>query len=124
MKRLIAAFLLLTSTASAIPLSTPDLQALPSTTTNGTAPTLSTCGTTPSIVGNDVAGTVTMGTAGPTACTLTFANAFTNAPHCVVVARDALILAHVTASSTTAVTFTATAACTSCVLDYICLGHK
>lgn len=52
--------------------------------TTGSPPTLSSCGTSPAISGTDVAGEVTMGTAAPTGCTITFANPYTNAPWCVV----------------------------------------
>lgn len=50
----------------------------------GTAPTLSSCGTSPTITGNDERFTITMGTGGATSCTVTFASAFTNTPVCSV----------------------------------------
>lgn len=52
--------------------------------TTGAAPTLSGGGTSPSINGTDVAGTVTFGTSAPASVTITFAVAYTNAPFCVV----------------------------------------
>ena len=51
---------------------------------HGTAPTISTCGTSPSVVGNDNAFTITVGTGTTTACTATFASAWTNVPQCNV----------------------------------------
>ncbi|HSV26235.1 MAG TPA: hypothetical protein VLJ17_24825 [Xanthobacteraceae bacterium] len=50
----------------------------------GAAPTLTSCGTSPSVSGSDVSGTITMGTGSPTGCTATFAQAYLNAPNCVV----------------------------------------
>lgn len=75
--------------------------------TYGTAPTLSTCGTSPSISGNDMSGKVTLGTGGPTGCTLTFANAYGTAPACNI-NYDGIRLLTVTTTTTT-LTFTATA---------------
>ncbi len=50
-----------------------------------TAATVATCGTSPGAVsGNDIAGRVTIGTSASGACTITFANAYTTAPHCDV----------------------------------------
>jgi hypothetical protein len=48
-----------------------------------TAPALTSCGTSPAIIGTDLAGTVTMGTGTPTGCVITFNSAKTAAPHCV-----------------------------------------
>ena len=53
---------------------------------SGTAATVGTCGTSPSITGNDTKGVITIGTASPTACTITFASAYTSTPVCVVTA--------------------------------------
>lgn len=46
----------------------------------GTAPAPSTCGTSPSVSGNDVRGTVTIGSGTVTACTVTFHAAYDSAP--------------------------------------------
>ena len=54
---------------------------------SGTAASLGTCGTSPSITGNDTRGVVTLGTAGPTACTIIFAAAYGTAPYCVITPR-------------------------------------
>ena len=48
------------------------------------APGISACGSSPSIVGTDTAGEVTMGTGSPTTCVITFNVAYTSAPFCVV----------------------------------------
>lgn len=47
-------------------------------------PTLTVCGTTPTISGTDTAGQITVGTSGGTGCTLTFSKAWALAPYCVV----------------------------------------
>ena len=52
--------------------------------TSGSAPALTSCGTSPTIAGTDTAGLVTMGTASPTGCVITFASAYTTAPYCNV----------------------------------------
>lgn len=55
---------------------------------SGVTPTVSTgaadCGTGPTIVGNDTVGRVTVGTSASGTCTVTFYQAFTNPPICVV----------------------------------------
>lgn len=93
---------------------------------SGTVPAVSSCGTSPSMDGNstDFAGTINTGSASPTACTLTFANAFLTVPVCVV--SDDLQTAEpaVTARSTTAITVTLGAALNSGHLFYICVGQK
>jgi hypothetical protein len=49
---------------------------------HGTAYTVSGCGASPTIVGNDVSGRITIGSSPTSACTVTFANHWTNAPTC------------------------------------------
>jgi len=53
---------------------------------SGTAPTVGTCGTSPSITGTDTRGQVTFGTGAPTACTISFATAYTTTPYCMAMA--------------------------------------
>lgn len=52
----------------------------------GSAPSLTTCGTAPTITGTDFAFTLTTGSTG-TSCIVTFANAFGAAPVCVLTAN-------------------------------------
>lgn len=52
--------------------------------TGAVAPALTSCGTTPAIAGNDVAGTITMGTGTPTGCVITFNTAYVSTPTCSV----------------------------------------
>ena len=84
------------------------------TTYQGTSPTITAGGgTSPSIVGKDQAFTVTIGTGGvATSFTVTFANAFTNAPPSVA-CSDTDIVALKVVSTTTTVAVTATAAFTA-----------
>lgn len=53
-----------------------------------TSPALTSCGTSPAIVGTDVAGKITTGSAATT-CTATFAVAYATAPFCVVSTQGA-----------------------------------
>lgn len=86
-----------------------------------TAPTLSSCGTSPSVVGSLVSGTVTMGTGAPTGCVITFSTAFSAAPHCTVTWRATPLATQTYTVSTTAITTTQTAT-SSNLLDYTCSG--
>ncbi len=92
----------------------------------GTAPTISSCGTSPSVVGNDARGTVTMGTGTVTSCTVTFSAGYTtNAPACTLgsqmTARGDLVFS---AKSTTAFTMTSVSGANMATgkFDYICDG--
>lgn len=75
----------------------------------GSTPVLTNCGTSPAIVGTDLAGTVTMGTASPTGCTITFANPYTNTPHCNVQWQATPLASQSYALSPTAISLTQTA---------------
>ncbi len=98
--------------------------------TTGTDPTLSSCGTSPSIIGSDTAGTVTIGTGGVVSdCTITFATAYTtNAPACVVTSRmsGTSIGLYISAASTSAITVSKDAGSgpfpASGVFSYHCIG--
>jgi hypothetical protein len=84
----------------------------------GSAPALTSCGTSPSIEGSDLSGTVTMGTGSPTGCVITFNVAYTGAPRCTVSWRVNLASMQYSVS-TSAITLTQTAT-SSNVVDYIC----
>lgn len=90
--------------------------------TTGTAPALTSCGTSPTIVGTDSVGTVTTGTGTPTGCVITFAAAYAAAPYCVVAWRTN-IASMIYAISTTAITLTQTAT-DSTVVDYMCVARS
>lgn len=84
----------------------------------GSAPVLSSCGTSPAISGTDIAGTVTMGTASPTGCTITFATTYGSAPDCTVTWQSQ-ITSRAYAISATAITLTQTAT-SSNLVNYDC----
>jgi hypothetical protein len=94
----------------------------------GADPTLSSCGTSPTIIGSDGAGTVTIGTGGSaTDCTITFATTWTtNAPACTLTSRmSARTDLYISAASTTAITVSNAAAAAwpaSGVFSYQCVG--
>lgn len=75
--------------------------------TGGSTPTVSSCGTGPSVSGNDTAGTVTVGSGVVTACTITFAAPRANTPRVVgvVTGGGVNIAGGYSSKSTTAVTF-------------------
>lgn len=89
-------------------------------TGQGSAPALTACGTTPAITGTDFSGTVTMGTGSPTGCVITFASAFTSAPHCAVTWQTNIASMQYTVS-TTALTLVQTGTSSNKV-NYICTG--
>ncbi len=89
--------------------------------TGGGTPAVSTCGTSPSISGNDTSGTVTVGSGVVTACTITFAKTRSNTPRVVgVVTGGGLNIAGgYSAKSTSAVTFSFAATIGSGTFDYL-----
>jgi len=91
---------------------------------SGTAPTLSSCGTTPSITGSDIAGKVTAGTGGTLqSCTLTFATAHAVAPACFANDETEILLLRAVSTTTTLVVDCAVAGClTSDVFSYFCVA--
>lgn len=85
----------------------------------GTVPVLSSCGTSPSISGNNSGGTITTGTGSPTGCTLTFADGGWSAtPKCIVSWRTRPATANYVPTATT-LTLTQTGT-SSAVIDYYC----
>lgn len=89
--------------------------------TGATAPALTSCGTTPSITGNDLAGTVTMGSSA-TGCVITFAVAYPVAPFCVVTWIATPLASQSYTTSTAAITLTQTSASNN-VVKYVCIGN-
>lgn len=91
----------------------------------GGTPTLSTCGTSPTLGTNstDQAGTITFG-ATASACTLTFSQAAPSLPHCVIT-TEAVSLVNAYTITKTVTGFTITQAASGGVsFDYFCpLGH-
>lgn len=93
---------------------------------NGTAPTASSCGTTPSVNSNatDIAGLVTTGTGSPTACTISFNKTWDSAPSCIVNYQGGTTATRVSSISTSAFTVTLAAGCSSCAINWICIGYQ
>lgn len=91
---------------------------------SSTPPTLTSCGTSPSINGSDTEGTIQFG-ATATGCTITFAQPWASATavHCVVSAQTmSLVNALSYTETATALTLTQTSATGK--VDYICRGTK
>lgn len=89
----------------------------------GGTPALTTCGTTPAIVGGDTAGTVTMGTGAPTGCVITFSTPYVAAPFCVVVWQGTPLAAQNYTVSATAITTVQTGT-SSNIIDYVCIARS
>ena len=90
-------------------------------------PVASTCGTTPVVDANstNISGNFTTGTGSPTACTLTFANAYPTAASCVVTAANAAAVGttvRVSAPAAASFTITLGAGTSSASFNYVCLG--
>lgn len=93
--------------------------------TAAAAPTVGTCGTSPTVTSGstDVAGELTTGSTATTACTLTFANAYTNTPNCVVTPQGTTPGAVSAVPSTTTLVLTYTSS-TSQKMNWICIGKQ
>jgi hypothetical protein len=92
-------------------------------------PAASTCGTTPAVTANssNAAGQFTTGTGTPTACTITFANAYPTAAFCTIspanaAASGAGVLPYVSATSASAFTITMAVGTSSAAFNYVCGG--
>lgn len=88
----------------------------------GAAPVVSACGAGATIIGSDLAGTVTTGAA-TTTCTITFNKAFTAAPTCVLGWPAANLASEAWSTTTTAITVTQTSAAGN-PISYICIGKQ
>jgi len=88
----------------------------------GTSPVVGTCGTSPTIAGNDNMGTVTTGSTATTACTITFGKAWANTPACYCSVPAATAASRITALSTAAFTCTYSSL-TSTILHFGCTGR-
>ena len=89
------------------------------TTASTTQPTLSACGTSPSMVGTDERGYINVGTGVVASCTMTFAAAYKNKPTCVVTNEVAMATFGATTITTLIVSGTAIDAD---VIHYRCGG--
>lgn len=85
-------------------------------------PTLSSCGTSPSMTGGDSRGTITTG-ATASGCTVTFGTAYTNVPSCVVTPQTGSVINTFSYTvSASAITATETGLGGG-KFDYICMGN-
>lgn len=92
--------------------------------TQSTQPTLSSCGTSPTLSSNsnDFAGTITVGASG-TGCTVTFAKAMNTKPTCIAEAQTmSVVNAFTYTTSSTALTVSQTGLGGN-LFDYICIDH-
>lgn len=88
----------------------------------GFQPTVSTCGTSPSVIGDDSNGIITTGSGTVTACTLTFAAAYTIAPVCTLnTSSTGSNASMASAPSTTGFTANLSATLTSGKIYYQCI---
>ncbi|MBX9767452.1 MAG: hypothetical protein K2X47_09300, partial [Bdellovibrionales bacterium] len=87
------------------------------------APSLSSCGTTPSISGNDTRGSFTVGTGGVSAWSVSFSSAYSSTPVCVLSFFNSTptVDFYVSSISTSGFTVTFTAGASGKSLSYICL---
>ena len=89
--------------------------------TTGTASSVSSCGSSPSVIGNNTAGTVTIGSGVVTACTITFGSNFDSTPTCVVTTSSGSVSVGVTSLSSSAMTVGFSATLGSGKIYYICM---
>lgn len=89
----------------------------------GTAPSLSSCGATPAVVGTDNGGQITLGTGSPTGCTVTFNAAWTASPFCVAQATSTVTTATVSSVSGSQFVITESGSVPSLTINYVCVGR-
>jgi len=88
----------------------------------GTPPVVSSCGSSPSIIGSDTAFTITVGGA-TTSCTITFNVPFNAVPTCVVSERSMSVINALSYSVTNAAVVISQTGLSSAVLDAFCIGR-
>ena len=88
----------------------------------GLSGTVSSCGTTPTNAGSDMAGSIVTGTGATTSCTLTFRNAYNAAPFCTAVLGVTSPVGVVPTSQ--GVTFSYSSQGSGAVLQYQCNGRS
>lgn len=88
---------------------------------SGSSATVGTCGTSPTITGNDTRGTVTIGTGAVTSCIITFNSAFSTAPYCVTTWNgSSSTIGFGVTSTTTALTVNFSASAPGLKFNYYC----
>lgn len=89
----------------------------------GPSPTLSSCGTTPTVVGSDSAFEITVGSVAATGCTATFAHAFSVAPVCTVTNQTVSVANAMTYTVSASAVVISQTGLTSDKVDVICTGR-
>lgn len=87
---------------------------------DGTPGTPTSCGTSPSVTGTDMAGTITLGSGVVTACTLPFSATLSAAPKCVVTSNSLTVSASITSISTSALVIGLSATLPGGLITYFC----
>lgn len=87
----------------------------------GAAPGLSSCGTSPTILGSDVAGTVTIGSSASGTCTLTFSETYGTKPACSIGFSDPDTPVGRATTATTLILTDGAGDFSSDEIDYICI---
>lgn len=90
-------------------------------TLGGFSPSVSSCGTNPTVQGTDTAGVISVGSGATTACTLTFSVAYPIAPVCVANASINSV-AFVNSVSVSSVVWNFSASVESDKVYYLCIG--
>lgn len=90
----------------------------------GPDPTISSCGSGPTIVGNDRSGAITVGSGVITSCAMTFATAYVSAPSCTMTINTTAVTGGITAISTTDVTFSFSATLGGGIIYYNCIQSE
>lgn len=91
---------------------------------SGTAPSMGTCGSTPSVIGTDTAGVITVGSGVVTSCTMNFANVWANPPVCVESDNSTAVTGDITTTTTSSITFGFSATLGGGQVNFICIGQK
>lgn len=114
-------FALASSTAAASSKPRFEIDAKGHTVVSGPVPALSSCGTSAFTgAANDQAGEIGLAGTALTACTMTFAQSYTNAPVCTVSDNSATSVADITSISNTTIIFGLSAGITTANLWYQC----
>lgn len=87
---------------------------------DGTPGTPTSCGTSPSVSGTDMAGTITVGTGVVTACTLPFSSTLAVAPKCQVTSNSLTVTASITSISTSSLVIGLSATLPGGLITYFC----
>lgn len=90
---------------------------------NTSVPTLTSCGTSPAILGDDGDGEVTLGTGSPTGCVITFGTAYTSVPLCTVTWQATPLASQSYTKSASAITLVQTGT-SSNKINYHCVAQS